>query len=64
MSQYRKRPIAVDVEGPIAEARIVQSLEGPIPAAAGYYIITGPAEDSWPVHPDIFLATYERISDE
>jgi hypothetical protein len=42
---------------------LVPTLEGPVPATWGYWIVRGPEENYWPVRPDQFAATYELAAE-
>lgn len=61
---YRKKPVAVTVDGPIGCVQYIRTLEGVMRADPGDYIITGVAGEMYPCKPDIFHATYERIGDD
>jgi hypothetical protein len=41
---------------------IVQTLEGPLAAHSGYWIIKGTRGEFWPVRGDVFAETYEPAS--
>lgn len=56
---YRKVPVVISAEGPITEAREINTLEGTMRADVGDYIITGVKGERYPCKPDIFLATYD-----
>ncbi len=59
MPKYRKRPVVVDVRGPVTAPEEVVTLEGTMRADVGDYIITGVQGEPYPCKPDIFRATYE-----
>lgn len=40
---------------------IIKTLEGPVTAGPGYFIVKGVAGEYWPVRPDIFHQTYDRV---
>jgi hypothetical protein len=61
MARYRKKPVEVEVRGPIEEEETIQTLEGPLHASVGDYIITGVQGETYPCKPDIFEATYEPV---
>ena len=64
MVKYRKKPIVVDVEGPLIEAKMVITAHGRIKAKAGDFIITDPnTGDTWPIKPDLFEGTYELVDE-
>lgn len=58
--RYRKRPVVVEVDGPIKEVELIETLEGVMRADVGDYIITGVNGERYPCKPDIFEKTYER----
>ena len=61
--QYRKRPVVIEAE--IAESQQeIETLEGVMVANAGDYIVTGVKGERYPVKPDIFALTYERVEEE
>ncbi|TOY53825.1 hypothetical protein DA420_00060 [Clostridioides difficile] len=43
---------------------IIQTLEGPLKASIGDWIITGVRGEQYPCKPDIFEKTYEAVDDE
>lgn len=57
--RYRKKPVVVEVEGPISEPRDIVTLEGTMRADPGDYIATVVKGEKHPVKPDIFALTYE-----
>ena len=58
---YRKLPKPVEVR--FAEARgVIQTLEGPVGHEPGDAIITGPANDVWPVAKARFDTTYSPVA--
>ena len=60
--KYRKKPIAVDVRGPLTDAEMVATAHGRVRAEAGDYVLRDPVTgDTWPIKPDIFAATYEPV---
>jgi hypothetical protein len=38
---------------------VIETLEGPVPARAGDWIVQGPQGEQWPVRPEIFTKQYE-----
>lgn len=60
-----KRPIVVEVEGPLVQPRTVMTPHGMIPAGVGDYVLenlfTG---DRWPIKSAIFAATYDVLDEE
>lgn len=63
MNKYRKRPVIVEVEGPITKMQVIPTLEGHMYASVGDYIITGIHGERYPCKPDIFHATYEAVDE-
>jgi len=62
MIHARKKPILVEVEGPLEHYRIVITAHGPIFVDAGNYIVRDPnTGDTWPIKADIFAATYDIV---
>lgn len=57
--RYRKKPVVVEVRGPIEFTEDIVTLEGVMRADVGDYIITGVKGEHYPCKPDIFHATYE-----
>lgn len=60
--KFRKRPIVVEAYQTDKE-KIIQTLEGPLRAAPGDWIITGLRGEQYPCKPDIFEKTYEPVKD-
>jgi hypothetical protein len=63
MARYRKKPVVIDAEGPLAEQRLIETLEGTMRADVGDYVITGIHGEQYPCKPDVFAATYEPVDD-
>ncbi len=59
MPKYRKRPVVVDVRGPVTEPEEIGTLEGTMRADVGDYIITGVQGELYPIKGSIFRETYE-----
>lgn len=58
----RKRPVLVNVDGPLSESRVVTTAHGRVRAEPGDYVLTDPTTgDTWPIKPDIFAITYEIV---
>lgn len=58
--KYRKKPVVVEVRGPLSESELVVTAHGRVRAEPGDYVLRDPATgDTWPIKPDIFAATYE-----
>jgi hypothetical protein len=47
---------------PLDDQFWVQTLEGPLVASRGDWIVTGIKGERYPVKPDIFAATYEPVN--
>jgi len=58
--KFRKKPIVVEAYQTDQE-KIVQTLEGPLRAVPGDWIITGIRGEQYPCKPDVFAKTYEPI---
>lgn len=60
--KFRKRVVvcAERYDGP--EPLIIHTLEGEMTAMPGDWIITGIKGEKYPCKPDIFEATYERVT--
>ena len=59
--KFRKKPIVIEAYQ-TKEERIIQTLEGPLPAAQGDWIITGIRGEQYPCKPDVFEKTYEPVN--
>lgn len=46
---------------PLKRVVVVQTLEGPLTAQVGDWLITGVKGELYPCKPDIFEATYEKV---
>ena len=62
MAKYRKKPVVIEAEQATVEQTIA-TLEGPLLARVGDWIITGVKGERYPCKPDIFEATYEPVED-
>lgn len=58
MNKFRKKPVVVEAYQ-IHEELIIQTLEGPLKAWPGDWVITGINGEKYPCKPDIFQKTYE-----
>lgn len=58
--KYRKHPIVIEAYQTDREM-IIQTLEGPLHASVGDYIITGIRGEQYPRKPDVFEKTYELV---
>ncbi len=59
--KFRKKPIIIEAYQ-TKEEKIIQTLEGPLRAAPGDWIITGLRGEQYPCKPDIFEKTYELVN--
>lgn len=59
--KFRKKPVIVEAYQTDVELT-VQTLEGPLLARPGDWIITGVNGEQYPCKPDIFEKTYEMVS--
>ena len=60
--RVRKKPLVVDARGPLKESEMVTTAHGRVRVEAGDYVMTDlQTGDTWPIKPDIFEATYERV---
>lgn len=57
-----KKPIPVTARQ-VEKKTIVETIEGPLTAQPGDWIITGVDGEEWPVKKEIFDKTYEVIDD-
>ena len=62
VKKYRKKPIVIEAYQTDIGFDIF-TLEGPLHASVGDYIITGIQGEIYPCKPDIFEATYEEVKD-
>lgn len=60
--KFRKRPIIVEAYQTDKEI-IIETLEGPLIASPGDWIITGIKGEKYPCKPDIFEKTYEPVDE-
>lgn len=59
--KFRKKPVVVEAYQ-TKEEQIIQTLEGPLRAAPGDWVITGLQGEQYPCKPDIFEKTYEEVN--
>lgn len=59
--KFRKKPIVIEAYQTKEEC-IIQTLEGPLRAAPGDWIITGIRGEQYPCKPDVFEKTYEPVN--
>lgn len=60
--KFRKKPIVIEAYQ-TQEEQIIETLEGPLRAAPGDWIITGLRGEQYPCKPDIFEKTYEPVAE-
>ena len=60
--KFRKRPIVIEAYQTDKE-KIIPTLEGPLRAAPGDWIITGIRGEQYPCKPDVFEKTYEPVEE-
>lgn len=60
VKKFRKKPVVIEAYQTDKEL-IIQTLEGPLYAAPGDWIITGVHGEQYPCKPDIFEKTYEEV---
>ena len=58
--KFRKRPVVIEAYKTEKEM-IIDTLEGPLRAAPGDWIITGVRGECYPCKPDVFEKTYELV---
>lgn len=58
--KFRKKPVIIEAYQTDKEM-IIQTLEGPLKASIGDWIITGVRGEKYPCKPDIFKKTYEEV---
>ena len=59
--KYRKRPVIIEAYQTDKEL-IIKTLEGPLRASPGDWIITGIRGEKYPCKPDVFAKTYEEVT--
>lgn len=62
VKKYRKKPVVITAYQTDVEV-IINTLEGPLKASVGDYIITGLRGEQYPCKPDVFMRTYEEVAD-
>jgi len=60
MPKFRKKPVVISAFR-TSVFRVIDTLEGPLRAKRGDWIITGVAGERYPCDDEIFRATYEPI---
>lgn len=61
VKKFRKKPVIVEAYQTDTEM-IIQTLEGPLHASVGDWIITGIRGEQYPCKPDVFEKTYEPVN--
>lgn len=61
VKKFRKKPIVIEAYQTDVELT-VQTLEGPLHASPGDWIITGIRGEQYPCKPDVFEKTYEPVN--
>lgn len=60
--KFRKKPIVIEAYQTDKEM-IIQTLEGPLHASPGDWIIRGVRGELYPCKPDVFERTYEPVDE-
>lgn len=60
MPMFRKRPVVIEAYQ-TKEVLTIETMEGPLHASPGDWIITGVHGEKYPCKPDIFEKTYELV---
>lgn len=61
MGKYRKKPVVVEAKQ-VTQAELVTTAHGRVRAEVGDWVLSDPnTGDTWPIKPDIFEATYEKV---
>jgi hypothetical protein len=61
--RFRKKPIEISAYQ-TEQAMVIQTLEGPLQASPGDWIITGINGEQYPCKPDIFERLYEPFVEQ
>lgn len=61
--KFVKKPVVIEAYQTDQEI-IIQTLEGPLRAAPGDWIITGIRGEQYPCKPDVFERTYQLVDDD
>lgn len=61
--KFKKKPIIIEAYQTEKEV-IIQTLEGPLKADIGDWIVTGIRGEQYPCKPDVFEKTYEPVNDD
>jgi hypothetical protein len=57
--EARKKPVVVEVRGPLEEREQIDTREGTVWAYPGDYVIRGVEGEIYPIDSEIFAETYE-----
>ena len=61
VKKFRKKPVVIEAYQTDV-GMTVQTLEGPLHASVGDWIITGIRGEQYPCKPDVFEKTYEPVN--
>ena len=61
--KFVKKPVVIEAYQTDKEM-IIQTLEGPMQASVGDWIITGIRGEEYPCKPDVFDRTYEEVTQD
>lgn len=60
--KFKKKPVVIEAYQTDVEM-VIATLEGPLKASPGDWIITGVRGEQYPCKPDVFEKTYTRAND-
>lgn len=63
MPKFQKKPVVISAYQTDVEFD-VKTLEGPLHASVGDWIITGLRGEQYPCKPDVFARTYDPVPDD
>jgi hypothetical protein len=58
--RWRKKPVVIEARR-VEHREVIHTLEGDMTAEAGHWIVRGVKGEIYPVKPDIFAMTYEKV---
>lgn len=61
--KFVKKPVVIEAYQTDKEM-VIQTLEGPMQASVGDWIITGIRGEQYPCKPDVFDRTYEEVPED
>lgn len=61
--KYRKKPVIVNVRGPVKETQIIKTLAGDMRVEIGDYVVCGVEEEMHPCKPYLFERLYEKVDE-